>query len=444
MAAVTSRMVGGAHPTIGGLTGRIGNNRWERIVLMKKTPVRSLSAGGQPSESHRRRLVEIAVAVLVVVAVVGFGFWIRQRSVDPDAVWSRAQASLKAGRFEEAEADLDLLGELREPTPSDWMLQAQVAVAQGRDDEAIDALKKIPDSHPLGSQARRMAGQIELRRNRMRFAEHYLLESLRLDPDQTQARRELVYIYGMQLRRKALGEQFRELSRRGPLTLKDVFLWSLTRGSVWEAKEQSAALRDYLDADPEDRWSRLALADSLMTLGHVDEIESVLEPLPNNDPEARARRAEVAIARGDLDRADALLADGPDDHPGLARLRGLLALRRRDSGAAIRYFRAAEATEPDDRETLFGLARAYNLAGETEKAAPYFQTAKALDTLATLVQHASTPEGKKDPALPRKVGRACEEAGRIAEARAWYGVALSLDPLNREIQQALYRLESRD
>jgi hypothetical protein len=51
--------------------------------------------------------------------------------------------------------------------------------------------------------------------------------ALALDRRVNQARRELVYIYGMQLRRHDLDAQFRVLAERGPLTRDKVMTWCL-------------------------------------------------------------------------------------------------------------------------------------------------------------------------------------------------------------------------
>src|SRR5207245_1511075 len=119
----------------------------------------------------------------------------------------------------------------------------------------------------MSPQARLLAGQIELRRNRVRAAEAHLLAASRLDPKLVQAHRELIYIYGMQLRRVDLNVQFRTLSRLSALTFNNVFHWCLIRNSVWEPREMVSTLGSYIEADPDDRWSRLALAENLRMLG---------------------------------------------------------------------------------------------------------------------------------------------------------------------------------
>ena len=202
------------------------------------------------------------------------------------------------------------------------------------------------------------------------MAEERFQEALKLDPELIPPRRELIFIYGMQLRRPEIQEQFRELAKRTALSYDEVFLWNLSRGNNWEAKEHSGLLREFLEADPNDRWSRLALVGSLSDLGLLDEAEKELDWFPKDDPDALAAQARVALKEGDPARIDELLAQGPQEHAELARMRGQVALSRRDAEAALRWYRLADRLEPDQRETLFGLGRALQLAGDREAAAP--------------------------------------------------------------------------
>ena len=105
-------------------------------------------------------------AWLVAAAVAAAGFlaaltWF-VRGAGPDQLWRRAQEAIRAGQWDCAEAELARLSRARSPTAEDWMLRAQVAMARGRNDEALADLAKIPDAHVLAAQARLRAGQIEL------------------------------------------------------------------------------------------------------------------------------------------------------------------------------------------------------------------------------------------------------------------------------------------
>jgi tetratricopeptide (TPR) repeat protein len=357
------------------------------------------------------------------------------------ALARQAEAELEARRFDRAEAAVRRLGRLRRPTAEDWRLRARIATAQDRIEDALDAWAQVPDGHPAAAEARLRSGQIELRRGRARRAEAALLRALELNPGLIQARRELVYIYGMQLRRAALRAQYEAMARRVPLTFGDVFLWCLTRNSIWEAQEQKGFLERFLAADPADDASRRALAATLVQLGRHDDAEAVLAALPGADPEARAIRARSALDRGDVAAADALLAEGPADHPDLARLRGRLALARRQGPEAIRHFRAALAAEPDDRDALSGLGAALRTVGDAAAAEPVLKAARDLDRLGGLVQRVASQANRGDPRLLHDLGAACEAVGRRPEARAWYRLAIAQDPLDRAAQRALFRLD---
>ncbi len=396
--------------------------------------------------ARRRRWVWwlAAVAGLALVAAgLLFAFGRRPPVETPETLSAEARNAYQARDWQRAEKAFARLAALHALSPDDQLLRARAAIARERPtEEVLQILDDVPDSSSGASEARLLAGQVELRENRVRLAEAYLLHSLKLDPNQIQARRELIFIYGMQLRRGDITSQFRELSKSVPLTYEQAFLWCLIRGSKWRAEEQAATLEKFLAADPEDRWSRLALADCYMILSRPAEAEKLLEPLPADDPEAVDRRARLALAQGDYQRVELLLAGTSDTHAGLARLHGALALHKRDAQEAIRHFQRALALEPDDRDAILGLARSYTLAGDLKKAEPYREAGRRLDEIATLIQYASTNKAQQDPDLAMKLGRACEDAGRFPEARAWYYLVIAhQDPLNREAQQAIYRVQ---
>ena len=136
-----------------------------------------------------------------------------------------------------------------------------------------------------------------------------------------------------------------------------------------------------------------------------------------------------------------LLAEGPADHAGLARLRGRMALARRDIPAAVAHFRASLAAEPDHRDGLLGLIQAYRMAGEEDTAGPLQEEVNRHDALVNLLQRAaSSPARRGDPRLLHDLGAACEALGLVPEARAWYGLAIARDPTSPEAQAALYRI----
>jgi tetratricopeptide (TPR) repeat protein len=361
--------------------------------------------------------------------------------VDSERVWSRANVRFDAGEWDLAESDLAWLAWLRAPDPKDHLLRAKLLIARDRVDEALSALQRVPDSAPMAPIARLVAGQLESKRGRLPSAERHLLAALALDTGLVAARRELIFIYGNQLRRREVDEQFRALSRLTPLSFDDLLVWSLCHTVNWDPKIR-VDLERFLTASPDDRWTRLALAEVFRRLRQLDEASSILAPLSDSDPEALYLRAQLAAERLDLIEARRLLARGPTDHAGLARLRGSFALNDRDFAAAADFYRTAVGLDPDDIGGLSGLSRALHLLGDNTAAQALVDRVNRCEQLGKLIEQAGAPATSLDPNLPRLLGAACAAVDRLAEAKGWYQLAIARDPLDTEAQQALFRLTS--
>ena len=77
----------------------------------------------------------------------------RRGRPDPDRLWADAERAFLAGQWDRARASLKTLERMRPRTGLDWMLEAQLATAEGRLDEALAAIGRIPDDHPIAAQA---------------------------------------------------------------------------------------------------------------------------------------------------------------------------------------------------------------------------------------------------------------------------------------------------
>jgi tetratricopeptide (TPR) repeat protein len=396
--------------------------------------------GASTRRSAGRTAGFVGLIVIGLASVLWVYHWLGPSATEIDAIWAQAEADFLAGRYDRVDIALKRLGRLRKPSALDHMLRAQYAAACKAPDAALAELAQVSDDHVMAARARVFAGQIELRRDRPRLAEHWFLSALAIDPGVVQAHRELIYIYSMQLRRRELSAEFLALSRLAPLSSDNVFHWCLLRTNSWEPGEAVATLLRYVSADSLDRWSRLALAENHRRMGQNDIAESVLAPLGPDDWAAGALRAQIAIDRQEQDRAERLLAQAQSDEPALARLRGRLALSNRDAPRAWRHFRIAFKSDPEDHETVFGLICSLELAGQSEAAGPLRELARKLERLSTLVHRAATAKARQDPALLRDLGAACAALHRDPEARAWYELAIGLDPLDSESQRAIYRL----
>jgi tetratricopeptide (TPR) repeat protein len=115
-------------------------------------------------------------------------------------------------------------------------------------------------------------------------------------------------------------------------------------------------------------------------------------------------------------------------------------LSRGDVKTALANFRISHATDPDNREALYGLAATLELSGDKPAARAVRATAGNLDRLSSLTQRAAAPGARANAGLMRELGEACAVMNRKGEARAWYKLAITLNPLDAESQRALFRL----
>src|SRR5579883_2135273 len=395
-----------------------------------------------PSAPGRRKaLAGIAGSVALLVAFALAVTWGRAR-LDPDRLWNEAEAALRAGRTERAAANLFWIHRLRSPTTRDWLLEAQIASARHRTDLALSALSHVPEGDPLDAQAFLMSGRRERERKRLRAAEGHLQHAVKANSGLIEAHKELIYIYGIQGRRREVDAEFRSLSRLTSLNHHDLFTWALTHFTSW-SPDVAADLSEFIKADADDRQSRLALAEHLLDQpGQADNVIRILGVLPETDPDAMALRVGLAIHQGRLDEAQAMLANAPRDHAGLGRFRARLAMKRGDVACAVGYFRVALSAEPYDRVSTFELGQALSLSGDREAAAGFLNKATRLNELYDLIIRVRSPDKENQPLDLTKLAGAFEAAGLSEEAWHWYALAISRDPLDPKAQQGLHRVAS--
>jgi tetratricopeptide (TPR) repeat protein len=382
------------------------------------------------------RLAALTVSILAVLGGLTF-LWHSLAPGDPDRAWAEAEAALRAGKIDRATASLRKLEALRAPTPLDWMLRAQIATALGHDDLALEALRRVDAQHALAGQASLLAGRIERKQHRLRQAEASFRTALAREPGLIEAHKELIYIYGIQLRKQDVDAEFKALARLTQLTHHDLFTWGLTHFTDWDPGI-SVELEAAIKADPGDRHSRLALATLLFDQSDAEgRVLSALEPLPCDDPEAAALRVELSLVHGHIEEANALLDQAPRGNPRLARLRARAALLRNDHAAAIRQFQEALSEAPYDRVSISELGKALILAGDRPAAERYLTRARRLDDVYNLINRVSRPNRENQPPDLTRLGKACEAAGLREEAMGWYSLAIAREPLDTVAQQAL-------
>jgi tetratricopeptide (TPR) repeat protein len=408
-------------------------------VVAKDSGPRPEASGAVPARRPGRVWAGAAFA-LVAAFSVGAAWLASRGRTDPDRLWADAEHAFLAGHWDRARDALKTLARMRPKSPLDWMLDAQLATAEGRFDTALAALGRIPDDHAIAGQACLLAGRIERQRRCLRKAEAAFRRALELKPGLIEAHKELIFILGIQSRRREVDAEFRALARLTQLTHHDLFTWALTHFTHWNP-DIVADLDGFIKADPEDRYSRLAVVELLLERPEVESyIERILEPLTNTDPDALALRINLAFNLGRFEEAETLLAAAPSDHPRVSRIRGEIALRRHDLDGAIRHFQQALSAEPYDRVSPMQLAQALQLNGDRAAAEVYLDRVKRLNRLYNLIIRVRSPKRENQVSDLAELGEACEQAGLHEEAKGWYTLAITINPLDTSAQEALYRL----
>ena len=416
--------------------------------MSEAKPTRSPSSPTTPAHrEHSRISVPRLLAGSIAMTAIAAGLLLGRRLAGPDAaeLTRRAEADLQANRWRAAEDDIRGLAALRPLTPKDRFLQARIEIGAGQSEKALEILSGLVDEPDLGAQALYLAGLIERRRNRLRFAEAAYRQAIDRDPRLIGARRELIYILGMQSRRGELDTAFHEMARIVPLNQYDMYIWCLTHFVNW-GTESAEDLKPFLEADPDDRETRLAMARLLLASpGQEGRVDELLRPLAAEDPAVLAFRAEQDLNRGRLAEALQRLESTKSEDPMLERLRARIALRRGDREAAVRHFRRALSEAPYDRVSTSELGKALILQGDRSSAQAYIDQSHRLDEVYNLVTRIGKPD---EPVVSvadlKRMAHACEVAGLSAEARGWYQLAIDRDVFDQEAQQGLHRLREAE
>jgi tetratricopeptide (TPR) repeat protein len=404
------------------------------------------SSGSQPDEINLVRAkrsaatwIVGATGVAVLVGALGALHMPRGHG-DPDRIWAQAERAFLAGHWQQASASLKRLEQIRPKAALDWTLEAQLAIARGQFAQGFSALAQVSDAHPIAPQAHLLAGRLHRQLRCLRKAEAEFRQALAIKPGLIDAHKELIYILGLQSRRREVDAEFHQLARLTQLGHHDLMTWALTHFTHWNP-DIVADLDGCIKADPEDRHSRLAVVELLLERPEVESyIERILQPFPNTDPDAMALRINLAFNLGRFEQAESLLAKAPDGHPRISRMRAEMAMRQHDLDGAIQYFHDALSAEPYDRVSPMHLAQALQLKGDKKAATVYLDRVRRLNRVYDTINQMRSPKRKEHFTDLVELGNVFEEAGLNVEAKAWYGLAIATDPLDGGAQEGLYRL----
>lgn len=223
--------------------------------------------------------------------------------------------------------------------------------------------------------------------------------------------------------------------------------WHLL-GQTWErggsTEEARQCYRRALELDPDHDHARLQLAGLLMKgdpRGALSHFEYVRRRLGDTPPVLRGLATchhmlnEPDEARRLLDR---LVAEHPDDGAALAA-RARLAQEHESPEQAEAWFRRAAASQPFEREVLYGWSVSLERLGRREEAAAVHDRFRRVEEDLTRLA-AATRRVAHSPhdAAPRcEAGVILLRNGQQAEGLRWLASALELDPRHAATHQAL-------
>ena len=396
----------------------------------------------------KRRWVRLGlvagVAILAVGTYAGLSSW-RVRSE-----FYRAKESIARGDMESARRRLASLVASRPGALGgqiDYWLGVSEA-ARGHDEAALSAFGRVPRGFAYEPSGAYFEARANLQKGRLRAAERRLVEALgRGGPGLNRLRTLLVRVYEVEVR-------FADTA--GPLhdSLAEASNPVAVLSQLWSHEQPALpieTLRTALDeADrmaPDDDRVWLGRARLAISIGHWDDAETWLRRCADA-PDDAFWMARLEWARGadrPADALDALRRISPGHLSPAARLtwRAWLLEVRGDHLRERQTLERLLRIEPHDRHALGRLAELVTLEGQSDRAAEIRRLLAETDQALDEYRRSITGAGQLDDAPSRlAMGRLAETGGRRFDARAWYALALKVDPGFADASAALARIDA--
>ena len=386
-------------------------------------------------------LTFVACAV-VGLAAGGFAYWGFGSDRPPD--WAEVVRDVNAGRWREAERQLERWIRVHPQQSSARVLLARVRLEQGKRGAAAAVLETIGDRDRPWLEAQMLLGEIELQERRAARAEVCFRRVAERDPRAVPPRQRLIYLLSLQGRNGEAREVFWQLYEilDDPRVLVDLVLELVKLRE--DARGLGPELREFLQETPDDPFLNRAYGMSLLLQGRAAEAHPHLQAAAQaleNDPEGRFALAECCLALGQPVDEQAMLDVRPNESsercdPIADSQTWLCRGRIRESlgnlEQAREAFLQAVALNPDNREARFRLARLLVRLGETELARSQQEAYEEAEARIALVRNEHSRLRRQgfenDAALFTHLGELCHRAGLVREARAWFDQALRIDP----------------
>jgi tetratricopeptide (TPR) repeat protein len=397
-----------------------------------------------------------AAAGLVVVLPA---LWVLTHDATPVTRWRAIQERITRKDWAEAER---LLGRWVARNPGDgraWLNLGSVYGMLGREEEAGDAFRRVPAGDPAWVQAQVLLGELAVREHRCAEAEAIHRGIAARAPKDVKARAGLVHLLLVQRRgdeaRAVLWEYYR--LTRDPRHLVTLTGLALEGGpqQLRELSGENDRIRQdldlFLERTPADPCLVRARGLLQFEMGHPAEARADLEESARvfeDDPVGRLALADCRIESGDLSGIEDALGPPPRRADLLGRwwvVRGQVERDRGRLSEAIDCWKAAAATDPQNRVARYQLGQALVGLGRREDAAPYLAEAEAIRRRTEDLKRAINDrlDGRPGGGVEacEALGRLCQASGLRAEGRAWFEEAIRIDPTRASSQSALARTD---
>lgn len=387
------------------------------------------------------------LAGCIVAVGAAYFLWPRAAANSSEQQLAAALAAIERGDQAAGAAALDELLDSAPDHPMALLYRGQLAREMGDPDRALACLRRVGERTPKeAGVARFLEGTLLLEQNRARPAERLLLESARLHPTYPQPHERLVGLYAVQLREDECRAQLAALGRLRPWTLGELIVWHLCTGMVHSPQKAIGELTGYVDADPDDAHSRLALARYFLYVDRTDEAIPLLRGLASaadaaSRDQARGLLAETLASQSRLAEARALLGDalpaaGADR--ALWRAHGAYAAAAADWPLAVDCLREALREHPDDLTALYRLGLCLERAGQHEAAEQILQRTRRTEELYTAASRLLGVDPTHSDLrfqMMLQIARLLIQLERSNDALPWLQQAAQVRPADPQLQQ---------
>lgn len=400
------------------------------------------------TDRKNRRLLPILLLTMFGIALFSVQVFFRWRAAVID------DALRSSGPADEVARLRDLAERLAWYRPDDIDLvfrRAELADRAGDAAAAAAILSAVPDSDPQASRARYLEGLVHRNAYRLDDAERAFRASAKIDPKMVEAHRNLIGLLGVEHRRADQADALQAWIRSGfgviePLRLMGQSVVVIPPGTLDKTTDEGTILERALEAQPQSRHVRPALARFLRNRGESAEASKLLDEWlkdQHNDIAACIEKLATLVESGEDDAAQTFAATIHESTSEIAEYwlyLGDLKRNRKRWDEAADCYRKASSIDPRNPETYYRLAECLRSSGQKDESAHYLKKHADLRRLAEAA--AAVDANRPTGSAILEAARLCADLGRTLEARAWVNEALRLDRDNAEARALLTRIES--